>query len=104
MILALLLAVVPPDTSCYEHVRSEAQFVLVSRESRGNPKADNPRSSAFGCGQLIAKQRRHYGRILRINPNTTDPAEAIALMTAYITDRYGTDEKALTHHNRKGWY
>ena len=65
---------------------------LIWRESRFNPKADNPNSSAFGLFQQ-----------LKLDPNTSI-ADQIRLGFKYIEHRYGTPCAALTHHNQKGWY
>lgn len=90
--------------ACYSFVRSDAQRVIVRRESHGNPHAQNPRSSAFGCGQLLTATRVVHGRRLGIDPNTRHPAEQMRLMSSYIDDRYGSDWAALAHKNRTGWY
>lgn len=65
---------------------------IIHRESRWNPKADNPRSSAQGLFQML-KQK----------PNL--PVEDQArLGLKYIASRYGTPCKALAFHDRNGWY
>lgn len=75
---------------------SPALRELIMRESSGKVTADNPKSSAFGLGQLIKSNRILYAGKLGIsNPDTTDPQEQLAMMMAYIKDRYGTPEKAL---------
>ena len=65
---------------------------LIWRESRFNPKADNPNSSAFGLFQQ-----------LKLDPSTSID-DQIRLGFKYIEHRYGTPCAALTHHNQKGWY
>jgi hypothetical protein len=65
---------------------------LIWRESRFDPKADNPHSSAFGLFQQ-----------LKLDPNTKI-ADQIRLGFKYISHRYGTPCKALAHHDIKGWY
>lgn len=89
---------------CYAHVRSDAQFRLVARESRGNPLARNRHSTAFGCGQLLRATRRHFAERLGVHPDTTRPGEQMRLMGAYTDARYGSDERALAHSLRTGWY
>lgn len=107
-VLTVLAATTPPadadTTSCYPHVRSAAQRRLVQRESRGNPHAKNPHSTAFGCGQLLARTRTHFGRRLGIHPNTRDPAKQMRMMSAYIDTRWRTDHAALAHSLTHGWY
>ena len=90
--------------SCYTYARSAAVAAILARESHGSPSADNPRSSAFGCGQLLYGMRLKYGRALGINPNTRDPAKQMRIMHAYIDDRYGSDARALAFWRRHHWY
>ncbi len=90
--------------ACFAYVRSDAQRRLVQRESGGNPAAANPTSTARGCGQLLRATRRHFGRRLGINPDTTSAAEQMRMMHAYVDDRYGSDERALAHSLDRGWY
>ena len=65
---------------------------LVWRESRFDPKADNPNSSAYGLFQQLKL------------PTGTPIAKQIRLGFKYIAHRYGTPCKALAHHDLKGWY
>lgn len=74
------------------------------KESGLNPLAKNKRSSAFGVGQLLIGNRRHYGSILQIDPETRNKEEQIALFRAYVKDRYGSSAKAAEHSRRVGWY
>ena len=64
---------------------------LWDRESHWNPKADNPKSSAYGIPQLL-KMR------------TTNPYRQIELGLKYITKRYGNSCVALARHKRVGSY
>lgn len=74
----------------------DALFV-IDRESKADPTARNPQpvvvggreEHAFGIGQLIDSNRIKYGRILGIDPDTTDPSEQFRLADAYVNDRYG---------------
>jgi resuscitation-promoting factor RpfB len=65
---------------------------LWQRESNWNPKADNPRSSAYGIPQM-----------LRMKPGTPWRTQ-ITRGLGYIDRRYGTPCRALSHSNSKGWY
>ena len=65
---------------------------LIWRESRFDPKAANPHSSAFGLFQQ-----------LKLDPNTGID-DQIRLGFKYIKHRYGTPCAALKHHDIKGWY
>lgn len=84
--------------------RGGALQELIRRESGGRTSAKNPKSSAFGLGQLIVANRRRLGKKLGINPDTTDYGQQLRMMEEYIRERYGSPEKALEFHNRKGWY
>lgn len=83
---------------------SAAEQFIVSKESSGNVHADNPTSTAFGLGQLLQGNRNSYGQKLGINPNTTDYGEQLAMMRAYIAERYGSAEAAMQFWQGHGWY
>ena len=65
--------------------------LLWHKESRWNPRADNPKSTAYGIPQLLK---------LKIN----DPYRQIDLGLKYIKHRYGTPCKALAFHRSAGHY
>lgn len=65
---------------------------LWDRESHWNPKADNPRSTAFGIPQILG-----------LDPDST-PEQQIIAGIRYIRHRYDTPCQALRHHDRRGWY
>jgi hypothetical protein len=73
---------------------------LWDRESNWKTEAANPRSSARGIPQAMTS----------LNPETqtpewlSDPRLQIAWGLNYIMQRYGSIEKALEHHDEKGWY
>jgi hypothetical protein len=64
---------------------------LWTRESQWNPKAKNPKSSAYGIPQLLKLK-------------TTDPYKQIDAGLKYIAHRYGTPCKALAYHLKVGHY
>ena len=64
---------------------------LWHKESRWNPKADNPKSSAYGIPQLLRMKERN-------------PYRQIDLGLKYITKRYNTPCLALAYHKKKGHY
>lgn len=64
---------------------------LWFKESRWNPKADNPKSTAYGIPQILKLQE-------------TNPFKQIDIGLRYIEHRHGTPCKALQFHNRKGYY
>jgi hypothetical protein len=73
---------------------------IIRRESGGDPTAQNPSSTAFGLGQLLIANRRRY----MSNPSSTDCGDQIQAFNSYVSDRYGSHDRALAFHNRKGWY
>lgn len=76
----------------------------VPGESHFRTDAKNPQSSAFGIGQLIESNRQRFGQQLGIDPNTTDEAQQLALMNAYIKERYGSSQAAAEFRRQHGWY
>lgn len=89
---------------CIELTASPAEKQIIWAESRGWPTADNPKSTAFGCGQLLFKQRRAYARVCDVHHETLDPEEQMCLFRAYVDERYGTPERAWSFWKRRGWY
>jgi hypothetical protein len=65
--------------------------ILWMRESKWDPRADNPKSSAYGIPQLLKMKE-------------LDPFKQIDLGLKYISKRHSTPCKALDYHNRKGHY
>jgi hypothetical protein len=65
--------------------------LLWTRESNWNPRADNPKSTAYGIPQLLKLTEK-------------DPYKQIDLGLKYIEHRYGTVCKALAHHKKAGHY
>ena len=80
---------------------SDAEYYIIMHESGGDPTADNPRSTAFGLGQLLIDGRRHY---LGANANTTDCALQLQAFRGYVSDRYGTAQNARAFWVAHGWY
>jgi hypothetical protein len=83
---------------------SPAEAWIIARESSGNVHADNPTSTAFGLGQLLAGNRQRIGGILGFSPNTTDYAQQLAMFRYYVRERYGTAEAAQAFWQSHGWY
>ena len=65
--------------------------LLWNRESKWDPRANNPKSSAFGIPQLL-KMRE------------LDPYKQIDLGLKYIVHRHITPCKALAYHTKTGHY
>ncbi len=64
---------------------------LWHKESRWSPTAKNARSSAYGIPQIL-------------NMKEQNPFKQIDRGLRYIEHRHGTPCKALSFHNRKGYY
>lgn len=65
--------------------------LLWNRESKWDPRADNPKSSAFGIPQMLRLK-------------VLDPYRQIDIGLKYISKRHSTPCKALDYHNKKGHY
>jgi hypothetical protein len=65
--------------------------ILWMRESKWDPRADNPNSSAFGIPQLLKMKE-------------LDPFKQIDLGLKYISHKHRTPCRALAFHNQRGWY
>jgi hypothetical protein len=91
-------SIMPTKSDLKSYTRSHlslAQYKCVSRlwgkESAWDYRADNPHSTAFGIPQLL-------------NMTTQSPWAQINLGLKYIKHRYQTPCKALSFHNKNGWY
>ena len=65
--------------------------ILWNRESRWNPRANNPKSSAFGIPQMLRLK-------------VLDPYRQIDIGLKYITHKHKTPCRALAYHNKRGHY
>lgn len=65
--------------------------LLWNRESKWDPRANNPRSSAYGIPQLLRMK-------------VLDPYRQIDMGLKYIEHRYKTPCAAWAHHRSKGHY
>ncbi|HEY0254044.1 MAG TPA: hypothetical protein VGC41_21090 [Kofleriaceae bacterium] len=80
---------------------SSSERYIISHESGGSTTAKNPSSTAFGLGQLLIGNRRHY---LGANANTTDPSLQLKAFRGYVKDRYGTADHAAAFWKSHHWY
>ena len=78
--------------------------MIIGRESRGRATAKNPRSSAFGLGQLLAGNRLKYAPRCGTTAWTANVGAQLCMMRAYIQDRYGSASRALAFRKRHGFY
>ncbi len=78
--------------TCYDNI--------IMRESRWNPRADNPHSTAYGIPQALPGSRMAaFGADWRTNPVTQ-----IRWGLDYVSDRYGTPCSAWSFKRARGWY
>jgi len=91
-------SIMPTKSMLKSYTRSHLtgyEYKCVSRlwgkESAWDYLADNPHSSAFGIPQIL-------------NMTTENPWAQINLGLKYIKHRYQTPCKALSFHNKHGWY
>lgn len=80
---------------------SSSERFIISHESGGSTTAKNPHSTAFGLGQLLIANRRHY---LGANANTTDPGLQLKAFRGYVRDRYGSADRAAAFWRKHHWY
>lgn len=80
---------------------SASERFIISHESGGETTARNPNSTAFGLGQLLIANRRHY---LGANANTTDPGLQLKAFRGYVKDRYGNADRAAAFWRSHHWY
>ncbi len=75
----------------WNKTQQECIVKLFTKESRFDHFADNPKSTAYGIGQVLREKSK-------------DPATQILRAYKYIGHRYGTPCKAWSHSVRKNWY
>lgn len=80
---------------------SPAEHYIIQHESGGSTTAKNPHSTAFGLGQLLIANRRHY---LGNNANTTNPTLQLQAFRGYVKDRYGNANRAEAFWKSHHWY
>ncbi len=81
---------------------SDALWQLVQHESSWNPRAKNPRSTAFGLFQFLRSTWAAYCREGRYG--STDPYIQALGGFRYIKARYGTPAKAWAFWRQHHWY
>lgn len=77
----------------------EALFELIMLESNWKSDAQNPKSSAYGLGQLLDQTWDLVG----IEKSDNFKIQLIATHK-YVMDRYGSWQKALEFRKRNGYY
>ena len=77
----------------------EALFELIMLESSWRPDAKNPKSSAYGLGQLLDQTWDLVG----IEKSSNFKIQLIATHK-YVMERYGSWQKALEFRKANGYY
>jgi hypothetical protein len=80
---------------------SASERYIIQHESGGETTAKNAHSTAFGVGQLLIANRRHY---LGANANSTDPGLQLKAFRGYVHDRYGSADRAASFWRSHHWY
>lgn len=82
---------------------SETEYValheLIDLESKWDSEAQNPKSTAYGLGQLLDKTWVLVGV-----EKSADYRIQLIASQKYVMMRYGSWVKALEHHKQYGWY
>jgi Transglycosylase SLT domain len=79
------------EWSCY--------FQIIDKESKWNPLAQNPTSTAFGIGQFINNTWEVVD-----SEKTSNPYYQIDAMIKYVKLIYGDGCNAWDFKNKRGWY
>ena len=72
---------------------------IIQKESSGNPRAKNPKSTAYGLMQFLDGTWKSYGV-----GDRNDPVDQVVSGINYIKKRYGTPEKAYAFWQKNHWY
>jgi membrane-bound lytic murein transglycosylase MltF len=72
---------------------------LIGKESAWNPKAENPRSTASGIGQMLDSTYSSLG----MKKSNTGVAQLVATLS-YISRRHVTPCNAWKHFEKNNWY
>jgi hypothetical protein len=77
---------------------------IIHRESGGDPRARNPRSSAHGLGQLLDGTWRSLASRAGRRMERHNPHHQLEMFVEYVRARYRTFVRARAFHLRRGWY
>ena len=74
---------------------------IMQRESGGNPRAQNPTSSAYGAFQMIKATRKAY---MGADWQSSNLCTQYQGASRYVNERYGSWAKARQFWQRNHWY
>lgn len=73
--------------------------LLIQKESKWIPDAQNPHSTAYGLGQFLNSTWKIVGC-----EKTSDPKVQLDCTIKYVEQRYKTPQKAIEFHKANNWY
>ena len=79
---------------------ASAQWIM-QHESGGNPRAQNPTSTAYGAFQMLKATRKQYMGADWQSSNLNKQYEGAS---GYVKDRYGSWDKAKAFWQKHHWY
>jgi hypothetical protein len=74
---------------------------IMMRESGGNPRAQNPSSTAYGAFQMLKATRKQY---MGADWQSSDLGAQYAGATRYVNQRYGGWDQAKRFWQSHHWY
>ena len=74
---------------------------IMQHESGGNPRAQNPHSTAYGAFQMLKATRKQY---MGADWQSSDLAKQYAGASKYVNQRYGGWDNAKSFWQRHHWY
>ena len=74
---------------------------IMQHESGGNPRAQNPHSTAYGAFQMLRATRKQY---MGANWQSSDLGQQYQGASRYVQDRYGSWDNAKAFWQSHHWY
>ena len=74
---------------------------IMQHESGGNPRAQNPTSSAYGAFQMLKATRKQY---MGADWQSSDLNKQYQGATKYVNQRYGGWDQAKAFWQKNHWY
>lgn len=76
---------------------------IIQKESSGNSKAQNSKSTAHGYAQFLDSTAKEYDKKMGLNYNSSG-VDQIREMYHYVMDKYGSPSNAKAFWEKHGWY
>lgn len=87
-----------------DKANADALAWVIEHESKGKTTAKNPKSTAFGIGQIIKSNRERFALVLGVSPDTTNYEDQLKMTKMYMRTRYGSAVKAKEHWEKHKSY